>query len=360
MKRKTTGNGNGTRGAATLSDVAARVGVTPMTVSRALNGGSVSASVRESVLRAVEEFGYRPNLVARGMRSGKSRQIGVLVRNNSRLNAEESRAHPLAYDLVLGVSEGLEEAGYMMSFVRLSDIDPEKHTQSSAFQGHLLDGLIVANDVPAARAAHLEELVSHCLWLDSSVWRPELCVRRDETMAGMETAKRVAQAGYREWVLLSTPDAHAPHAHFSLQARDQAVREVAAQVGARCREFVVDYYAPNFAALWPQLSPEIAIIANSIYPAYALLYAANEAGKIIGRDFALASCDEGFEAGLIEWSNLAHVSFDRFALGLEAARLLLARLNDPLAPVASRQLRGNWVEGNTLPKRLRVEHPEES
>ena len=183
MANKTT-SGNGTRGVTTLSDVATRVGVTPMTVSRALNGGSVSLAVRQSVLKAVDELGYRPNLVARGMRSGKSRQIGVLVRNNSRLNAEESHSHPLAYDLVLGVSEGLEEAGYMMSFVRLSDIDPEKHTQSSAFQGHLLDGLIVANDVPAVSATHLEELVPHCVWLDSSVWREENCIRARRASRG--------------------------------------------------------------------------------------------------------------------------------------------------------------------------------
>ena len=87
--------------------------------------------------------------------------------------------------------------------------------------------------------------------------------------------------------------------------RGEAVRSVAREVGAVCRDFVVDYYTPDFHELWPQLSPDVAVIANTIYPAYALLYAANIAGKSIGRDFALASCDEGFEAGLIDWMGLA-------------------------------------------------------
>jgi hypothetical protein len=50
--------------------------------------------------------------------------VGVLLRNNSRVDEEEILAHPLAYEMVLGINEGLEVAGYMMAMVRLSDVDP--------------------------------------------------------------------------------------------------------------------------------------------------------------------------------------------------------------------------------------------
>lgn len=65
------------RARVTLADIAARVGVSPKTVSNVVNGtGWVGAEVREKVLVAIDELGYRPNLAARQLRKGSS---GVLA-----------------------------------------------------------------------------------------------------------------------------------------------------------------------------------------------------------------------------------------------------------------------------------------
>ena len=47
----------------TLTEDAARAGVSRMTVSRALNGGLVAVETRERILEAAEALGYRPNLL---------------------------------------------------------------------------------------------------------------------------------------------------------------------------------------------------------------------------------------------------------------------------------------------------------
>lgn len=63
-----------------LADVAERVGVSTKTVSNVVNGtGWVSAPVRERVLAAIAELGYRPNLAARQLRSGRSGLIALCV-----------------------------------------------------------------------------------------------------------------------------------------------------------------------------------------------------------------------------------------------------------------------------------------
>lgn len=334
---------------ATINDVAAHAGVAPMTVSRALNGGYVSEEKRELVLKAVEELGYRPNITARSMKSGKSRQVGVLVRNNSRLGMEEIASHPLAYELTLGISEGLEEAGYMMSLVRLSDVDPQKHTQSSSFQGHLLDGLIVVSDVPAASVERLEELVPRCVWLDSNVWRAEGCVRRDERHAGETAARAIADLGYRKWVVLHHQQPTEARSHYSFSERMAGIEAVAAQVGASVRPFVLDWEQKHFEALWPQIRPDVAVIGLEIYATLRLLYSAMENGRWIGRDFALASCDAPFRGGGMNWPQLARVSFDRFELGYQAAQLMIRRLDQTEQLAPSRILRGQWKPGSTAP-----------
>lgn len=62
----------------TIKDVAARAGVSPKTVSRVMNAEQhVRPSVREVVLRAVDELGYRPNAFARSLSSARSYLIGL-------------------------------------------------------------------------------------------------------------------------------------------------------------------------------------------------------------------------------------------------------------------------------------------
>ena len=124
----------------TIKDVAARAGVGFPSVSTVLNGVGtrhVAEETRQRILMAAQELGYRPNLSAQSMRNRRSMQVGVLLRNNSRVNPDETLAHPLAWEIVLGISEGLEAAGYMMSLVRLSDVDPKQTSSVQRLSGAL-------------------------------------------------------------------------------------------------------------------------------------------------------------------------------------------------------------------------------
>jgi LacI family transcriptional regulator len=65
----------------TLAQIAAEVDLPVMAVSRALNGrpGMVSEARRERILAVAKRLGYRPNLMARAMQTGRSHIIGVAV-----------------------------------------------------------------------------------------------------------------------------------------------------------------------------------------------------------------------------------------------------------------------------------------
>ncbi|WP_194764335.1 LacI family DNA-binding transcriptional regulator [Microbacterium sp. UFMG61] len=64
----------------TLADVAARVGVSAKSVSNVVNGtGWVGAEVRQRILAAIDELGYRPNLAARQLRNGRSGLIALVL-----------------------------------------------------------------------------------------------------------------------------------------------------------------------------------------------------------------------------------------------------------------------------------------
>ena len=71
----------------TLRDVAERSGVSVTTASRILNGRETGVPIRgetrDRVLAAAADLGYKPNLLARGLRGSRSSLIGVIARDVS-------------------------------------------------------------------------------------------------------------------------------------------------------------------------------------------------------------------------------------------------------------------------------------
>src|SRR5579864_9115192 len=92
---------------ATLKDVARQAGVHPATASRALNPETrllVSEETAKRVLAAAAELGYRPNAVARSLRTRRSHTVGVLIPD---LN------NPLFPPMIRGLEDRLAEHGYV-------------------------------------------------------------------------------------------------------------------------------------------------------------------------------------------------------------------------------------------------------
>lgn len=97
----------------TIKDVAARAGVSTATVSRAMSGkGQVSEDTRLRVLAAVEELGFVPSAVARGLKTRRSHLIGLILPEiNDPFFAEiaaevEEIASDMTFQVIVGTSLG--------------------------------------------------------------------------------------------------------------------------------------------------------------------------------------------------------------------------------------------------------------
>ncbi|WP_330254447.1 LacI family transcriptional regulator [Nocardia sp. NBC_00565] len=94
---------------ASIKDVAAEAGVSVATVSRALNHHpSVSPDARARVLAAVESLGYRPNVVARSLRTDQTRTLGLVISDllnpyfTELARSVEEQARALGYSVIIG------------------------------------------------------------------------------------------------------------------------------------------------------------------------------------------------------------------------------------------------------------------
>ena len=130
----------------TLDDVAARAGVSRMTVSNALRGKAVvRPETARKVIAAAEELGYHPNLAARQLSSGRTHVIGLTV-------ADFDLIFPAA--LAAAISDQAQTLGYqvIVQQTRFSH-DFEQHILSSA-TSQICDGTIVC--WPSSATAEME------------------------------------------------------------------------------------------------------------------------------------------------------------------------------------------------------------
>ncbi|WP_406002959.1 LacI family DNA-binding transcriptional regulator [Streptomyces sp. NBC_00829] len=94
---------------ASIKDVASRADVSVATVSRVLNGHpSVRPATRSRVLSAVNELGYRPNAVARSLRTDQTRTLGLVISDvlnpffTELARSVEDEARRLGYSVIIG------------------------------------------------------------------------------------------------------------------------------------------------------------------------------------------------------------------------------------------------------------------
>lgn len=119
-----------------IGHVARLAGVSSTTVSHVLSGKRpVSAATRERVLEAVRELGYRPNSVARSLRTRRSQMIAVIVPDIT---------NPFYGVMTRGLADTLDDAGYR-SYVCNTDGSPERERdfiEDALDRG--VDGIVMA------------------------------------------------------------------------------------------------------------------------------------------------------------------------------------------------------------------------
>jgi LacI family transcriptional regulator len=131
---------NGGRGGerATLKDVANLAGVHPGTASRAINAETrplVNQETARRVLAAADQLGYRPNPIARGLKTSRSYTVGVLI---------PDLTNPLFPPIVRGIQDRLEEAAYTPLIANTDNDADRERADFEAMRARQVDGLITA------------------------------------------------------------------------------------------------------------------------------------------------------------------------------------------------------------------------
>ncbi|MCU1321108.1 MAG: LacI family transcriptional regulator [Acidobacteriaceae bacterium] len=324
MKTKNTN----TNRPATLTDVARLAGVVPMTASRAINdSGYVSSEVRKRVSEAVKKLHYRPNMLARQLKSSRLNAIGILL---------PDIANPFSTELVNGVRQVFDEAGYTCFIATTSGKLEHEKASLQAFADHRVDGLIVATRGTKLGDEVLRDISRRGIPF-ATIGRPIKlrgvdCVTANHWQGAFDAVSHLIEIGHREigFIGISPEDRLSLRRYLGYAAAlEQAGLEVRPEHTVGPRE------APAFAtqedgfagmtALAQLRRRPTAVFARNDFTAIGAMRAAHMLGMRVPEDMAIAGFDN-IPLAAFTTPPLTTVEQPITAQGAIAARMLLDRM----------------------------------
>ncbi|MEV5755730.1 LacI family DNA-binding transcriptional regulator [Streptomyces tendae] len=322
---------------ASIKDVAAEAGVSVATVSRALNGHpSVSATARARVLAAVETLGYRPNALARSLRTDQTRTLGLVI---------SDVMNPYFTELARSVEEEARALGYSVIIGNADERPDLQDHHVTTLLDRRIDGLLVSpTDGGSPRMLDAARAGTPMVFVDR--WIPGVdvpVVRSDGRAAVRDLVAHLHGLGHRRLAIIA-----GPAATTTGRERVDAFREALAAYGLPLPDAYIgqgDFQAGSGRRVTEGFldlpePPEVVFAADNLM-ALGALDAVRARGLRVPEDIGLAAFDD------IPWflhtdppvTAIAQPTRD---LGRAAVRALVERIA------------GRAGESVTLPARLVV------
>jgi LacI family transcriptional regulator len=306
-----------------MREVAERAGVAMSSVSRVLSGHpDVSEEMHETVMRAVQELGYAPDMLAQGLRTRRTMSVGFAVSDIS---------NPVLAETVTGAERRLREGGYSLL---LTDAEGDGERDAADIQllkQRRVDGLLlsVADEHHEGTAEALRSTDIPMVLVDrdrpSGVDAPRACF--DHRLGMSAAAAHLVELGHRHVaVIVGGPRRPA-------RQRREGVEQVLARTGpdAHCEvfegDFSIDHGVDATRRMLAMDPRPTALIAGGNLLMHGALRALHAAGVAIGSELSFVGTDD---VAVAEFHDppIAVVRRDTRELGRVAAELLLDQMAD--------------------------------
>ncbi len=307
---------------ATLADVGRLAGVSPKTVSRVVLGSSnVSQETRERVLTAARSLRFRPNHLARNLRHGSVTNTVAFVIGDL--------TNPFYFLVAAGIERELAGHGLMM-ILAATDDDPasEERVVETLLKQRVRALLMVPIALDQGYLEGERQLGTPVVCID----RPAHNLIADsvvlENFEGTAEAVRgLIRAGHRRIAFVCSPAALYTHQE-RLRGYRQALREAGILDSSRW-ERLENADGPTAEQSVRELlalpDPPTAIIAGNNRASSGVV-------RALGNRFDTVAFIGFDDFELADAAGISVIAYDPAELGRQAARLVVARLDDPVGP----------------------------
>ena len=328
----------------TISDIAKMAGVSSAAVSRYLNGGPLSEQKRAVIQAVVEKTGYSPDTAAQTLRTGKVRQVGVIVPSISSQSVGQ---------ITSGIAAELGASRYLMLLAD-TELDGQMELEYlTALQRNHVAGIILLGYDSSPQLCKALKDCRVPVVVTGQRFADLPCVYNDDRSAARDLTRKMLEHGRKNIVYIGGSEQDAATGIARRQGVQDALREAGLNADglprAYCAAVSMEGGPRGMEALarCPQLDGVVCVTDTVAFGALRVL---RDAGRKVGQDVGLAGIGDNWAGKVVE-PGLTTIRFYQRQVGQEAARMLLQSLEHTgadAAPVRQTTLGYTLVERGSL------------
>jgi DNA-binding LacI/PurR family transcriptional regulator len=321
----------------TLKEVAAELGVSMMTISRAINNRpNVDSQTRQRILDTAREMGYTPNHVAKSLVSSKTYTIGIVIPEIS---------HSFFPEVVRGIEELTNAKNYQIFLTNTSDSFEKEQKIINALRSKRVDGILVSSSLTTNDFSLYKNVIASGLplvFFDRCIEDiGASCISVNDLTASRQITEHLIGHEYKKIAYLSGPkniSIGKERLEGFMSAMDQHQLEIDDRwiVEAGFNE-IGGYKAMQQLLTLPETSRPRAVVAVNDPVAIGAMSAIKEAGLSIPDDIAIVGFTNDIRAELMPCP-LTTVHQPAYEIGKIAASKLIQTIENTNEPIENIEL----------------------
>lgn len=310
----------------TIKDVAKHSGFSVATVSAVINGVPiVSEHAKKKIEESIKALDYKPNMIARSLKSSKSLSIGIIVNNI---------INPLYPEMIFGIEKVAWKNNYEVFLCNTEGEFNREQKYISNLIGKQVDGVIIATAEDGSKIDYTQFANSNIPYVfinrkPLNFTEKDFFVGVDNYLAGRKVIDYLKQFGYKKIGFVS-----GPKFYFTFRERYRGVFEGAQEANMELKEEWLLFGDRNYSEatgyeyMQKLLSsghvPDVIICASDLL-AFGVFKALLDNNKMAPQDVVLISMDNNRFSDLI---GLSSVDLKPKLMGEKAAEVLIKKIKN--------------------------------
>lgn len=316
----------------TLKHIAESLGLSTMTVSRAINNRSnVDKKTKARVLKQARKMGYTPNYIAKSLVSKKTYTIGVVV---------PEIAHSFFANAIQGIEEVTFEDKYQLILTHSAEQEDREQYALQTLQAKRVDGILISSAEQVHNYDFYKDIINSetaLVFFDRCVEDiGASCVSVDDEAGAFNVTQHLIDHGYKRIAHLKGPQS-VSIGKDRLEGYKKALKKNGIAVDD---SLIIEsglhekagYEAMNQLLENYQQNPVRAVFAVNDPAAFGAMDAIYDHGMSVPKDIALVGFSDDIRASLMR-SPLTTVRQPARELGKQAAQKLIKLIENEDEPV---------------------------
>nr|WP_164849639.1 LacI family DNA-binding transcriptional regulator [Niallia taxi] len=327
-----------------MRDIANKLGVSSVTVSKALNDkDGVSEELKEKIKLLAEEMGYRFNTHAKSIKDGLSYNLGIVI--PERFTGTTQSFYLQFYQMLTKILDGYHYSGILYI---LGQEDEDQLILPRIYNEKKVDGFIILGQIGNEYVKEIQKIDSPVIFLDFYTDQNEIdSVLTDNFFGGYEITNYLVENGHKKIAYVGNI-----YATSSIQDRFLGYYKSLLEHRIELRQDYIIYDRDERGKYIDIVFPDdmpTAFVCNNDEIAYNLINNLQKNGYQVPEDCSVVGFDNSIFAALTE-PLLTTVEVNIKEMSKAAVKIIMEKLHNPNEKYGRTLINGKIIHRNSVKK----------